>query len=282
MALPKRYNSFTYLYSAFLIFFALLSGATMAQGNLQVMPKRVVFEGTKRFQELNLANTGQDTAQYVISFINYKMKENGEFQEITNPEEGQKFADKYLRIFPRSVILGPKEAQSIKVQISRTSELPAGEYRSHIYFRAVPRLKPLGEQEKPDTASGISIKLTPVFGLSIPAIIRIGESNAKIKLSDVSLDNTDVPKLKITFNRTGNVSVYGDLTINYISPEGVASQVGLAKGISVYTPNTIRSFVLNLNQSKDINYRKGKLQISYTTSQDVKPESLAETELILK
>lgn len=284
MTLLKRYNRnfFLYLSPAFLFFFA-FSTAASAQGNLQVMPKRVVFEGNKRFQELNLANTGQDSAQFVISFINYKMKENGEFQEITTPEEGQNFADKFLRIFPRTVTLAPNEAQSIKVQVIKTSNLAAGEYRSHIYFRAVPPVKPLGEKDtKADTSSGISIKLTPVFGLSIPTIIRMGEPDVKITLSDLTFDNSNnLPKLKLIFNRSGNMSVYGDLTINYISPEGTVKQVGMAKGLAVYTPNPKRSFILNLEQNKDINYRKGKLQVIYTTPQDAKSISLAEATLAL-
>ena len=36
----------------------------LAQGNLLITPRRVVFEGTKRSMDLNLANTGQDSATY--------------------------------------------------------------------------------------------------------------------------------------------------------------------------------------------------------------------------
>ena len=62
-----------------------------AQGNLLITPRRVVFEGTKRSQELNLANTGKDTAKYNVSILQYRMKEDGSFQEITTPDEGAKF-----------------------------------------------------------------------------------------------------------------------------------------------------------------------------------------------
>jgi len=61
-----------------------LSSSTnlMAQGNLMIFPRRVVFEGSKRSQTLNLANTGMETARYNISFVQYRMKENGAFEEI--------------------------------------------------------------------------------------------------------------------------------------------------------------------------------------------------------
>ena len=41
-----------------------------AQGDIMIMPKRLVFDGSQRSQEVNLANTGKDTAVYAISFIN--------------------------------------------------------------------------------------------------------------------------------------------------------------------------------------------------------------------
>jgi P pilus assembly chaperone PapD len=68
-----------------------------AQGDLLITPRRVVFEGSKRSMDLNLANTGQDTAVYAISLIQIRMKEDGGFETITEPDPGQRFADRYLR-----------------------------------------------------------------------------------------------------------------------------------------------------------------------------------------
>ena len=105
-----------------------------AQGNLLITPRRVVFDGTKRVQELNLANTGQDTAKYNVSIIQYRMKEDGAFEEITVPDPGQNFADKNIRFFPRTVTLAPNEAQVVKMQVTKMDQLAPGEYRSHVYF----------------------------------------------------------------------------------------------------------------------------------------------------
>ena len=66
--------------------------------------------------DLNLANTGKDSATYAISLVQIRMNEDGGFENITEPDPGQNFADKNLRFFPRSVTLAPGEAQSIKVQ----------------------------------------------------------------------------------------------------------------------------------------------------------------------
>ena len=254
-----------------------------AQGNLLITPRRVVFEGNKRSIDLNLANAGHDTATYAISLIQIRMKEDGGFETITEPDPDQKFADHYVRFFPRSVTLGPSEAQVVKVQIVRTNELAAGEYRSHFYFRSVPKTKALGEEEAVKDTTAISVKLTPIFGITIPVIIRIGESTAKVTLSDLSFSmvNDTIPNIGMVFNRTGNMSVYGDLAVDYISSQGSVIHVGNANGVAVYTPNLKRQFHFNLNKVAGVNFKTGKLKVTYSAPSDVKPARFAEAELPL-
>ena len=253
------------------------------QGNLLITPRRVVFEGTKRSEELNLANTGKDTAKYNVSIIEYRMREDGSFQEITEPDSGQRFAGKFLRFFPRTVVLAPNEAQVVKIQITKANELEPGEYRSHVYFRAVPDTKPLGEGEEKKDSSAISVKLVPIFGITIPAIIRVGENNTTVSLTDLTYEqvNDTTPRLKLAFSRTGNMSVYGDLLVEHISPDGKVTPAGSVRGIAVYTPNRIRRFQMDLDHTSGINYKTGKLQVVFATQSEVKPVPLASTELLL-
>jgi P pilus assembly chaperone PapD len=267
-----------------LIVLTLFSSTNLiAQGNLMVFPRRVVFEGPKRSQTLNLANTGMDTARYNISIVQYRMKEDGAFEEITQPDSGENFADKYIRFFPRSVILAPNDAQLVKIQLTKTNEMSPGEYRSHIYFRAVPAEKPLGEKEVLKDTTSISIKLVPVFGITVPIIIRVGESTARVSISDVSLEmvNDTIPIIKMAFNRTGNMSVYGDIAIDYISPQGKVLRVSFIQGLAVYTPNPVRRLKVDFDKTLGIDYSRGKLHIVYTSQSDTKPENLAEAELLL-
>ncbi len=232
-----------------------------AQGNLLITPKRVVFEGNKRSMDLNLANVGDDTATYAISLVQIRMTEEGGFETITEPDEGQMFASPYLRFFPRSVTLGPDEAQTVKIQVVKAGGLAPGEYRSHVYFRAVPKEKPLGEEEvTQQDPSSISVKLVPIFGITIPVIIRVGQPSVNVTLSDLGIrfENDTIPKLKFTFNRSGNYSVYGDITVDYISPQGIVTRVGIANGVAVYTPNTKRSFEFSLFSDKGVDFGSGK------------------------
>jgi hypothetical protein len=251
-----------------------------AQGNLLVTPKRIVFEGPKRSEELNLANIGKDSATFLISFIQIRMKEDGSFERINTPDSAQNFADKNIRFFPRTVTLAPNEAQTVKIQLTKAGELLPGEYRSHLYFRAVPAGRPLGEKEIMFDSS-ISVTLTPVFGISMPIIIRVGESNAQVGFSEISfLEKETIPTAKIAFARSGNMSVYGDLTADHISPDGKTIRVGSIKGLAVYTPNTTRLFELALSKNPDVDYRSGKLRLTYS-DQSPKAVKLAEKEIAL-
>ncbi len=256
-----------------------------AQGNLLIVPRRVVFEGGKRTQELNLANTGVDTGRFAISIIEYRMEKDGNFKEISEPDSGQYFAEKFIRFFPRAVTLGPNEAQVIKMQLVNIAQLKPGEYRSHIYFRALPKISTIASSKK-DTAKEngqIAIKLIPQFGISIPVIIRIGASTTTASLTDTYLKtNEGKPVVHMQINRVGNMSLYGDIKINYVTETGAVSQVGLVKGLSVYTPNTLRNVEIILDPKPSTNLHKGKLQIVYAAQSDAKPVKFAEAELLLK
>jgi hypothetical protein len=267
----------------FLFTLIFLPPRAMAQGDLMITPRRIVFEGNKNREEITLANTGQDTATYTISFVQYQMTEEGRFEEITEPLPGQMFADPYLRFFPRTVTLMPEESQVIRMQLRRSGDMAEGEYRSHIYFRATPEVRPLGEEELLADSTAIGIRLTPIFGITIPVIIRVGNTSCQVSLSNLSLetlqDTTQV--LHLTINREGNQSVYGDLYVDYVAPDQEPVQIGLVRGIAVYTPNNLRRFTMNLSVPEEMTLDQGKLVVRYTSAGDVNTEEYAHSEYIL-
>lgn len=279
LALLQKIPAGLFLY---MIFYSI---SAAAQGNLLVTPRRVVFDGQKKTQEFNLANTGKDTAKYVVSIVEIRMNEDGTFEKITEPDSGQVFASKYLRFFPRSVVLAPNEAQLVRIQLIKYNQLEPGEYRSHVYFRAAPDEKPLGEEAHNKDTGTISVKLVPIFGLTIPVIIRVGESTASVSLSDLSFSiASDItPGINVIFNREGNMSVYGDVTVEYISPKGKITSVGFVRGIAVYTPTRKRQFRIDLSKAPGVNYHTGKLRVIYSAQADAKtkPDALAQAEIEL-
>lgn len=271
-----------YLIMIITAFTGLISAPACAQGNLILYPRRIIFEGSKRIEEINLANTGKDTATYQISILEMRMKDDGNFEEIFKPDSAQLFAEPYIRIFPRKVTLGPNETQVVKVQLSGSAKMNNGEYRSHLYFRAIQNIKPKGFEPEPDT-KGISVRITPVFGISIPVLIRVGEQNPRITASQLSLsdikDSTAV--LNLTLNRTGSSSMYGNIIIDYNRDGNHNQRLAEADGVAVYTPNKLRHIRIQLPKRKGVAYTTGKISIRYESSSETKTIKYADAVLSL-
>jgi hypothetical protein len=267
----------------FLLFFlCIISIHASSQGDLLITPHRVVLEGNKQIEEIMVANIGLDTAFYAISLIEYRMTDDGSLQEITEPVPGQKFASPILRYFPRSIELAPNESQVVRVQVRRMPNQEEGEYRSHLYFRGVPQQEPLGLEAEADTTA-IGIRLIPIYGISIPVIVRIGNLSASCTIGELALEQKEEgsPVLKLVLNRQGTKSVYGDLTVDYVSPTEERINVGKVRGIAVYTPNTVRRFSMPLTVPEGVNLNNGKLVVRFSDANEAKPLVYDEKELEL-
>jgi hypothetical protein len=278
-------KTLSYFSALVLIALALVSNLTAeAQGNLLITPRRVVFEGNKQSQELTLANTGADTAKYSVSFVQYRMNDEGGFEQIETPDPGQLFADKYLRFFPRTVTLPPNGSQVIRMQYRKGTDMQNAEYRSHVYFRAVPKETLLGDEETSKDSTTIGVKLVPIFGISIPVIIRNGELDLQLDLTHINIDlkSDTLPILSVTLERSGNKSVYGDLSVMWVPEAGNPIEVGIVRGLAVYTPNKQRIFKMQLRNLPGVDYTKGKLSIKFQAQSDAKAEVYAEKDFPLK
>jgi hypothetical protein len=255
--------------SLILMLFLSISHSAMAQGDLLIFPKRIAFEGIQnRTQNINLTNIGKDTATYKLSYNQIKMDQDGKFFSIEEPESGQHFASPYLRFYPRMITLAPNESQIVKIQLIKTNELQQGEYRSHLYFRAVPKNKVL-DKDPTNKSNGLSINLTPVYGLSIANIITIGEATTAVKLSNLLFSKSEdgISTLSLDFNRSGNRSCYGDIQVNHISPEGISVSAATIKGFAVYTPGNLRRTTIKLSTTTKTDYTKGQLQVIYSAQE---------------
>ena len=91
---------------------------------------------------------------------------------------------------PRRVTLAPHEPQSIRIAARPPQGLPDGEYRVHLLFRAIPPSTPVtAAGDAPPRAS--SSQLIPVYGVTIPVIVRLGNLEATAGISNVALEKKD-------------------------------------------------------------------------------------------
>jgi len=168
------------------------------------------------------------------------------------------------------------------LQFRRKSNMQPGEYHSHLYFRAEKDNTPLGMKNPKTDSTHLTINLIPVYGLCIPIIIRTGDAKVNITLSDLKLEKKPelTNWLKLTLNRSGNISTYGDIIVEYLPAKGKAIQIGAIRGIGVYTDINKRNIAIKLNNSSATPYLNGKLRIRYISNDESKKsEVLAEGEL---
>jgi hypothetical protein len=257
---------------------------SMAQGDLLITPNRVVFEGNKQKETIDLVNMGKDTATFSISFVQKNMKEDGSFVTVEGKDTGQMFADPYLRIFPRRVTLAPGEPQTIMLQFRRNAGMLPGEYRSHLYFRSEREYKPLGAKNPANDSAILSVQLIPVYGITIPVIIRSGSVKVSANLSDLKLETEHgtAQNLRLTINREGNISIYGDIIIDYFPVQGKSYEIGTIKGVGVYTSINKRNISVKLNNTSGKPFINGVMKVRYISNGDAKPVVYAAGEMEIK
>ena len=264
----------------FNIVIILFSIKVIAQGNLLIAPTRVLFENDNQSEEITLVNTGKDSSTYSISFLQYNMTETGGFVTPEKSDTGNMFADPYLRIFPRKVTIPPNESQVIRLQFHKKSNMKDGEYRSHLYFRSEQNYDPRGEQRLKDSTK-MAVKLTPIFGLSIPIIIRIGKLNAQSTFGNIQMERSEdsIPIIKLGINRVGNKSIYGDILVKYEPVDGPSIELGEMKGVGVYTNINRRNVTIKLLKAKGLKFNNGKITVKYINNEGEKGTIIAEQKI---
>ena len=197
-------------------------------GDLLVAPTRLVLDGRKG-AEIILNNIGDEPATYRVSVEFRRMTPKGDLVEVATPSATDKATEDMIIYAPRKVTLAPHEPQAIRVVARAPQGLPDGEYRVHMLFRAIPPatpvVQPAGEQPK-----GVQFQLTPIYGVTIPVIIRLGNLEASAGIANVQLERSAAVGLDLT--RTGTRSTYGEVRV---LKAGIKDPVAIQKGVAVYT-----------------------------------------------
>lgn len=247
---------------------ALLLPAQAAFADLLLYPTRLVFDRNMRSAQVELINNGSDTASYRISFVQLRMTAEGGLEPVTGePKPGEMFADSLVRYSPRQVTLEPGKSQVVRVMLRKPANLAPGEYRSHLQFDRLPPPAGRSSIEPGKAGEGIGIKLTALIGASIPVIVRHGETQASVKLSDVKLvpgPAGQPPRVSLRLDREGNRSVYGNLRVSFVPRSGPERPLASIDGLAVYTPLPSRSATVVLNRADLPKLVNGKLRVTFS------------------
>lgn len=256
-----------------------------AVADLMLHPTRVVFEKNQRAAQLDLINKGAEAATYRLSVVNRRMSESGEFSTVDAPAPGEQFVGDMLRYSPRQIVLEPGAAQTVRLMLRKPAGLAPGEYRSHLMFERLPDVgAPAPEPQNKPPEDGLEIKLKALISVSIPVIVRHGETAASVSISNLELHRATPGRpavLSFAIQRSGNRSVYGDLVVGFTPNGGTDQQVGGARGVAVYTPNPLRRGRLELTAPQGAALPRGTLRLVYRERPEDGGRTLAEAVLKL-
>jgi P pilus assembly chaperone PapD len=249
-------------------------GARAGVGDLLVAPTRVILNGS-RGTEIILNNIGEDVATYRISVELRRMQADGTLEDVSDPNAGEKLAESMIVYAPRRVTLAPHEPQTVRISARAPKDLPDGEYRVHLLFRAVPRSAPI---EAPKDVKGIAFKLTTVYGVTIPVIARFGNLQAKAGIAHVKLTHEDgKPAVSLQLTRAGDRSTFGEIRV---IKAGIKDPIAVQRGIAVYTEIGQRSVTIPVEQQY-ASAATGRVKVQYIEPSENGPLTIAETDAVL-
>lgn len=244
-------------------------------GDLLVAPTRIVLNGS-RGTEIVLSNIGDDVAIYRISVELRRMKPDGSLEDVTEANDREKTAQSMILYAPRRVTIAPNQPQTIRIAARAPAGLPDGEYRAHLLFRAVPAPRPVAA---PSQVKGVSFELIPIYGVTIPVVVRMGNLQAKVGIANVILAQSDgKPAVALDLTRAGDRSVFGDVRV---FKAGVKDPIAIQRGVAVYTEVTTRHLVIPLNP-QFASAAGAPVTVDFIETGDGGPVSLAETKTVLR
>ena len=265
---------------------ALALAAPLALADLSLYPTRIVLEKNQRAAQVELMNNGTAPETYRINLVNRRMGEMGEFIALEAPGPGDQFADPLLRYSPKQVTVQPGSSQTVRILVRKPADLAPGEYRSHLQFDRVADAAGATSVEQANTPGdkGIGVVITALVGASIPVIVRQGDTQASATLSDLALlpaAGDTAPALSFVINRSGNRSLYGDLTVRFTPKGGQPVDLAKAGALAVYVPNALRRARMALQVPAGTTLAGGSLSLSYRERAEAGGKMMAEASLSL-
>lgn len=253
------------------------TGSVGGMGDINLYPKRVVIDDRNRVSSVGVYNKTAQTGDYDITIADMMMTSDGRLVDFATVKDDDpakarvKTGSQIVRWSPHHFTLPGNEAQMVRIMARVSPDLPPGEYRTHFSAIAVP---PGDDGLTIDQAtnaqpaqSGIGVKITPRFGISIPVIIRVGETTLTSGLRDLSVttDAQGQKMIRLTITRSGTRSSFGDIQV---TAPGAPKPVALVKGVGVYPEVDSRTVAVPIDPKIDARFTASGSRLTVTYIDD--------------
>ena len=253
--------------------------ASAGLGDLLVAPTRLVLDG-RRGAEVILNNIGDEPATYRVSIEFRRMTADGGLVDVVEPSAEDKLAQDMIVYAPRRVMLAPHQPQSIRVAARPGAGLPDGEYRVHMLFRAIPPARPLVQPASiDDQPKGIRFAVIPVYGVTIPVIVRLGNLSATAGIANVHLERKDgKPQVALELSRSGTRSTFGEVRV---LKAGRKAPIAVQRAVAIYKEVASRRMSIPLDETFTGD-PAGPVTVQYVETFDDGTHTIAETSAVLR
>jgi hypothetical protein len=237
--------------------------------NLNITPKRLVLDRGSRAGTVYIFNQGNAAATFDISLVERVMLPNGEIRAVAGAPADPAVqlsisrlasAQKMLVATPRRVTLAPGKGQTIRIRAMQPAN-GTGEHRTHLTVATVPpRETGLTAEQAQSAASGqLSFRITSVFGLSVPVIVRPGPVDARGAIENLRVATAEIspsgtapgvssPIVQFELRRLGANSLFGNVEVRAVRGRG-RDVLGLARGVGVYPEIDRRTMQIPLKRA---------------------------------
>lgn len=265
------------------------AGSVGGMGDVNIYPKRVVIDDRNRLASIGLYNRSTSPGDYDIGVGDKLMTPDGrlvDLDTVTDPAARARVrsAIPLLRWSPHRVSLAGSEAQTVRVMVRIPPDLAPGEYRSHFAIVSAP---PVADSLSIDAATGappaggIGVRIVPRFGISIPVIVRVGETTLTVGLKDLTVGQGPSGRtVNLTILRSGTRSAFGDIRV---TAPGSKEPVAEVMGVGVYTEVTSRAVQVPVNPKADprLLARGSRLTVTYSDDDSAPGKVLVRQDFIV-
>lgn len=208
----------------YVLLFCLISSKLFAQ--VGVHPQVVFLDAKNRTGQITILNTNEDPKEIIISlefgYPGYDSLGNHAMILGDTVPQAKISAAPYVKVFPKRLLLQPKEDQVVKFMLRNTSKLKDGIYTCRINILS----KNPPEEIDTTYTDEISAKLDIQFTLRAALILRKGKLNCNLDITNTEykVDSNNVDII-FDFKRSGNSPFLGtaELSISDLDGNEIAS-----------------------------------------------------------
>ncbi|KZN49571.1 hypothetical protein N474_04755 [Pseudoalteromonas luteoviolacea CPMOR-2] len=248
---------------------SLLSGFVHA--SLMISPTRVVFDERQRTAKVFLINNSQEEKTYRLGWKEKHALASGGYRDLASDEVGPWRLSHMIRMTPKQVHLAPGERQVVKLALRRKKDMAHGEYRSHLFFQALPT-----EQHRVSQAIGINLNM--ILSYSIPIVYRKQVSIPTVTISDaqLKLNTAGQQVIHVNISRQGHASAFGKIQAYWKAHNTKQWQrVSVANNFAIYPEVAKANIELNILNGQKIAGR-GQLKVTYDGQEEYAGKELAQ------